>query len=101
MRGMIPPPYTLLSPVAALLVFLRGTLNVCGLFQACTILEPKSKRAGKDPAQVFRIEVQAYAVGSSARVEGTASKTVDGVKFIVRKAIESSRPCSARHSALH
>ena len=44
-------------------------------------MEPKSKRAGKPHA--FRIEVQAYAVGSSARVEGTASKTVDGVKFIV------------------
>jgi hypothetical protein len=52
------------------------------LLQACTIVEPKSKRAGKPHA--FRIEVQAYAVGSSARVEGTASKTVDGVKFIVR-----------------
>ena len=52
------------------------------LLQACTIVEPKSKRAGKPHA--FRIEVQAYAVGYSARVEGTASKTVDGVKFIVR-----------------
>jgi hypothetical protein len=51
------------------------------VLQACKILEPKSKRAGKPHA--FRIEVQAYAVGSSARVEGTASKTVEGVKFIV------------------
>lgn len=59
--------------------FVFGCASV---LQACKILEPKSKRAGKPHA--FRIEVQAYAVGSSARVEGTASKTVDGVKFIVR-----------------
>ena len=63
------------------------------VLQACTIVEPKSKRAGKPHA--FRIEVQAYAVGSSARVEGTASKTVNGVKFIVRpSAVHKRYPAS-------
>ena len=67
---------------------------------ACEVLNPKNARKDKQIENLFRINIESYAVGAQSASSGTKSKNV-ALKYIVNATSGASPPASSASACLY